>query len=142
MTIATVLGIKGREVETIDCSAALGEAARRLAERRIGALVVTRSGEVAGILSERDLVHCLTAHGSGALDRKVEEAMTAEVHTVAPDSQVLAALAMMTNRRVRHLPVIEGGQLAGIVSIGDLVKYRMEQIEADADAMRLYIQSA
>jgi len=144
MTIAAVLSAKGREVATVARSATLGQAAAELAERRIGALVVVdEDGRPAGVLSERDLVTCLAEHGdSQLLARRVESAMTAPAITVAPDDRVLSALALMTARRIRHLPVLEEGRLAGIVSIGDLVKYRIEHIEREAEAMRSYIQGS
>jgi CBS domain-containing protein len=142
--IGAVLRAKGSDVATIGTDATLGDVAAELAKRRIGALVVlAEDGEVAGIVSERDLVQCLAEHGAEALGQSVQAAMTAEVITAPRDLAVLTALAVMTQRRVRHLPVMDGsGRLAGIVSIGDLVKHRMERIEAEAEAMRAYIQSA
>lgn len=142
MTIAAVLSNKGREVATIARDATLREAAAELASRNIGALVVLdESGEVAGVLSERDIITCLAAHGdSHLLDRPVSEAMTAPAITVLPAHPVLSALALMTARRIRHLPVLQGGRLVGLVSIGDLVKHRIEHIEREAEAMRIYIQ--
>lgn len=141
--VKAVLAAKGSEVATIGRDSTLKDAASELARRRIGALVVVdRDGTVVGIVSERDLVQCLAEHGGEALAQNVEVAMTAEVITADPDLPVLTALAVMTKRRVRHLPVTLDGRLAGIVSIGDLVKHRMERIEAEADAMRAYIQSA
>ncbi|GAA4009377.1 CBS domain-containing protein [Sphingomonas swuensis] len=144
MTIAAVLSQKGREVATIPRSATLGEAASELARRKIGALVVIDDeGQVAGVLSERDLVACLAEHGdSELLARPVALAMTAPAITVMSSTPVLSALALMTNKRIRHLPVMQDGQLAGLVSIGDLVKYRIEHIEREAEAMRNYIQGS
>lgn len=144
MTIAAVLSSKGREVATIRKDARLGEAATELTRRKIGALVVVdEAGGIAGVLSERDIVTCLAEHGdSDLLDRPVAEAMTAPAITVLPTDMVLSALALMTARRIRHLPVLQGGRLAGLVSIGDLVKFRIEHIEREAEAMRSYIQSA
>jgi CBS domain-containing protein len=141
MTIAAVLRGKGGEVETIEADASLFDAVRRLGEKRIGALPVLAEGRIAGIVSERDVIYCLRDRGPQVLDSPVSEAMSSPAITVSPDSEVLAALALMTQRRIRHLPVVEGGTIRGIVSIGDLVKYRMERIEAEADAMRDYIQS-
>jgi CBS domain-containing protein len=143
MTIAAVLRSKGSEVETIGANERLADAVARLGERRIGALpVVDGGGDIAGIISERDIIYCLRDHGAEVLDWPVGRVMSSPVLTVAPDSEVLSALALMTQRRIRHLPVAEGGRLRGIVSIGDLVKHRMERIEAEAEAMREYIQSA
>ena len=142
MTIATVLSSKGREVATIPADAPLREAVAELARRNIGALVVVDGEAVTGVISERDLVACLDRHGETLLDRAVAEAMTAPAITVTPDTSVLNALALITAKRVRHLPVVVDGRLQGIVSIGDLVKYRIEHIEREAEAMRAYIQSA
>ncbi|NJC04732.1 CBS domain-containing protein [Sphingomonas kaistensis] len=144
MTIAAVLSGKGPEVATITIAATLGEAAAELTRNKIGALVVVDSaGGVAGVLSERDIVACLAAHGDEELGRRrVEDAMTSPAITVEPEAPVLTALALMTARRIRHLPVLRDGRLAGIVSIGDLVKFRIDRIEHEAEAMRAYIQSA
>ena len=142
MTIATILAGKGADVVTIAADATVAKAVELLAERRIGAVPVMRDGAVAGIFSERDVIHCLAAHGGGGLDRSVAEVMTAPAITVGRDEAALGALTLMTRRRVRHLPVIEDGRLVGLVSIGDLVKYRIDRIEADAEAMRAYIQTA
>ena len=139
--IATVLKAKGSEVATIGRDATLQQAAADLSERRIGALVVLDGDRLVGIVSERDLVQCLARHSADVVGQDVESAMTSEVVTATPDTPVLAALAVMTSRRIRHLPVTDGESLLGIVSIGDLVKYRMERIEAEAEAMRAYIQS-
>ncbi|HEY8592376.1 MAG TPA: CBS domain-containing protein [Sphingomicrobium sp.] len=142
MTIASVILNKGSSVETIEGGAKVEEAVRRLGEKRIGALPVVDGGRIAGIISERDVIYCLRDHGAEVLDWPVSKVMTAPAVTIAPDTDVLAALALMTKRRIRHLPIVEGGEIRGIVSIGNLVKYRMERIEAEAEAMRAYIQSA
>jgi CBS domain-containing protein len=142
MSIATVLRDKGSAVETIATDATLFDAVRRLGEKRIGALPVIEGDRIAGIMSERDVIYCLRDHGPEALDWPVSRVMSSPAITASPDMDVLAALALMTQRRIRHLPVVDGGQIRGIVSIGDLVKHRMERIEAEADAMRAYIQSA
>ena len=142
MTIAAVLRNKGSAVETIAADASLSEAVRRLGEKRIGALLVTQNDRIAGIMSERDVIYCLREHGAEVLDWPVERVMSAPAITAESSMSVLSALSLMTQRRIRHLPVVDGGNLNGIVSIGDLVKYRMERIEAEADAMRTYIQSA
>lgn len=142
-SIDAVLAAKGRDVATISRTASLADAAGLLAQRRIGALVVLGdSGEVSGILSERDLVRGLAAHGAALLDQPIDSLMTADVVTVAPELPVFSALGLMTQRRIRHLPVVSAESLVGIVSIGDLVKHRMERIEAEASAMRDYIQQA
>ena len=142
MTIAAILKDKGGEVVSLQRDASVADAVALLAERRIGALPVMDGGTVVGIFSERDVIHCLKADGAAALERSVGEAMTAPVQTVEPGHPVIAALSLMTRRRIRHLPVVERGQVVGVVSIGDLVKYRIDRIEADAEAMRDYIQSA
>jgi CBS domain-containing protein len=142
MTIAAVLRSKGASVETISAESALFDAVRKLGEKRIGALPVLEGGRIAGILSERDIIYCLRDHGREALDWPVKQVMSSPAITVDPNTGVLAALALITQQRIRHLPVVDGGEIRGIVSIGDLVKYRMELIEAEADAMRAYIQSA
>lgn len=141
MTIAAILGGKGHDVVSIAGDRTVAEAVALLAARRIGAVPVMDGDQVAGIFSERDVIYGLEREGAAALERKVSDVMTAPALTVAPDESVLGALALMTRRRVRHLPVIERGRCIGFISIGDLVKYRIERIEADADAMRAYIQA-
>jgi CBS domain-containing protein len=142
MTIASVLQGKGSAVETIDAQASVTDAIQRLGEKRIGALPVLEGGRIAGIMSERDVIYCLRDHGPEVLDWPVSRLMSSPAITADSNTDVLAALGLMTQRRIRHLPVVDNGQIRGIVSIGDLVKYRMERIEAEADAMRAYIQSA
>jgi CBS domain-containing protein len=141
MTISAILASKGTEVATIASDAPISEAVAELGGRRIGALLVIDGGEVNGIISERDVVYCLREHGAQVLDWAVSRAMSTPVTHVAPDTEVLSAMALMTQQRIRHLPVIDQGQLKGIVSIGDLVKYRIDRIEREAEAMRAYIQS-
>lgn len=143
MTIAAVLGSKGNEVETLSGESTLMDAVRTLAAKRIGALPVVDDERIAGIISERDVIYCLSSQGPEALNMAVSEVMSAPAITAREDVGVLSALALMTQRRIRHLPIVEGsGAICGIVSIGDLVKHRMERIEAEAEAMRAYIQSA
>ena len=142
MTIASVLQGKGSAIETIEGEAKLFDAVRRLGEKRIGALPVVENGRIAGIMSERDVIYCLRNHGAEVLDWPVSRVMSSPAITTSSSTDVLAALALMTQRRIRHLPVVDNGEIRGIVSIGDLVKYRMERIEAEAEAMREYIQSA
>ena len=142
MTIAAILSTKGGDVATVDSAVRLAEAVVHLADKRIGALVVTQGGSVVGIFSERDLVTCLGKRGAAALDEPVSAAMSAPAISAEPSTPVLTALALMTQKRFRHLPIMTGGQLVGIVSIGDLVKYRIDSIEHEAEALRSYIQSA
>jgi len=141
MTIASVLHGKGSAVETIASDASLYDAVRKLGEKRIGALPVIEAGRIVGIISERDVIYSLCDQGPEVLQWSISRVMSSPAITVAPGTDILEALALITQRRIRHLPVVEGGQIRGIVSIGDLVKHRMERIEAEADAMRTYIQS-
>lgn len=142
MTIEAILADKGSEVATIGADATLADVVARLGENRIGALPVVDGERVAGIISERDIIYCLRQHGAQVLEWAVSRVMTSPAVTVEPKTPVLSALAMMTQRRIRHLPVLEGGRLCGIVSIGDLVKQRIDRVEREAEAMRSYIQSA
>ncbi|KQQ88148.1 CBS domain-containing protein [Aureimonas sp. Leaf324] len=143
MTVRRILEIKGREVVTIDPATTLAEAVKTLAERRIGVLVVTGSGgDLQGILSERDVVRLVAGGGMDALSGTVGEVMTREVTTAGEDTTVDEAMEIMTRRRFRHLPVCEGGRLVGIVSIGDVVKRRIEAAEQEAEEMRSYIHAA
>jgi CBS domain-containing protein len=141
MTIQAILAGKGREVATIGPDEKVAQAVATLGQKRIGALPVVEDGRVLGIISERDVIYCLRDHGAGALDWPVSRAMSSPAITAEPSTTVLSAMAMMTQRRIRHLPVLSGGELIGIVSIGDLVKHRMDRIEQEAAAMRSYIQS-
>ena len=142
MTIARMIEGRSGEIVSCEASANVSEAVKLLAEKRIGALPVYQDGTIVGIFSERDVVYQLAAHGPAMLEKTVGEVMTSPPITIEKSSGVLDSLALMTRRRIRHLPVVDGGQICGFVSIGDLVKYRIETIEADAQAMRSYIQSA
>ena len=141
MTIAAILQSKGNEVLTVSGVTLVRDAVTLLAERKIGAVPVVDGGRVAGIMSERDIIYGLRTDGAAVLDWEVARIMTAPAITVEPDTEILAALSLMTRRRIRHLPVVDGEALVGLVSIGDLVKYRMDKIEAEAAAMLTYIQS-
>lgn len=141
MTVAVILNSKGHEVVAIAADRSVSDAVRLLAERRIGAVPVLDGETILGVFSERDVIGCLHRDGAETLDRPVTTAMTSPVVTVSPEEPVLAALSLMTHRRIRHLPVVEAGRLVGLVSIGDLVKHRIERIEAEAQAMRAYISS-
>jgi len=142
MTIARI--VAGREQRVIHCAPqeTVQQAAERLAENRIGAMPVLDGDEVAGIFSERDVLYCVARHGDDALRLLVREVMTAPAITVHPGVKVGEALEVMTRRRIRHLPVVEEGELVGFVSIGDLVKYRIDIAEHEAEAMRDYIRTA
>ena len=142
MTIARL--IEGRSSDVISCDAAMrvGDAVKLLAEKRIGAIPVFEQGRIAGIFSERDVVYQLAAHGPAMLNKTVGDVMTSPPITVEPSTGVLDALGLMTRRRIRHLPVVEADKVCGFVSIGDLVKFRIDAIVSEAEAMRSYIQSA
>jgi CBS domain-containing protein len=142
MTIKAILEGKGGQVLSVLPSELVSAVVALLAERRIGAVPVIEHGKVCGIFSERDVIYGLAKEGAAILDRKVSEVMTAPAVTVDPDSAIMAGLSMMTRRRIRHLPVVDGDKVVGFVSIGDLVKYRIDKIEAEAAAMRDYIQGA
>lgn len=142
MTISAILERKGRNVTRISADSTVREAVALLAEKRIGALPVVEGEDVVGILSERDVVYVLSSDGHSVLDWPVSKAMTSPPITVSTDVPVLGALSQMSRRRIRHLPVVEEGNLVGIVSIGDLVQYRIERVEQEAEAMREYITSA
>lgn len=142
MTIASILQGKGHEIIHLAPDATVQAAAALLSERRIGCLPVVEGGAVVGIISERDIVRSLSEMGADVLNRSVGSVMTSPALTIAPDMDVMDALGMMTRRRIRHLPVLDNGTMIGFVSIGDLVKYRIDKVEAEASAMREYIQSA
>ncbi|MBW8755035.1 MAG: CBS domain-containing protein [Sphingomonadales bacterium] len=142
MTIARLIEGRTGTIVTCDANASVREGVALLAERRIGAMPVMENGKIAGIFSERDVIYQLQANGPTMLDRKLREVMTSPAVTVEPDTSVLAALSLMTRRRIRHLPVVQDEEMIGLVSIGDLVKYRIERIESEAEALRTYIQTA
>jgi CBS domain-containing protein len=142
MAITRLIQNRSGPIHSCAISTGVTEAARLLAEQRIGALPVLDGDRVVGIFSERDLLYSIAQEGAAALDRTVGEVMTAPPITVHPDADALEALGLMTRRRVRHLPVVEGDRMIGFVSIGDLVKLRVEAAEAEAEAMREYIQTA
>jgi CBS domain-containing protein len=142
MTIAAILSSKGSEVATVSAQDRVSAAVQTLGGRRIGALPVVEGDRIVGIMSERDVIYSLRDHGAEVLDWPVSRVMSSPAITADPSTGVMSVLGLMTERRIRHVPVVEGGRLIGIVSIGDLVKYRMDRIEAEANAMRSYIQSA
>jgi CBS domain-containing protein len=142
MTIAAILQDKGKEVVQLESSASVQDAVKLLVDRRIGCVPVIDNGQVVGIISERDVVRSLGLHGPDVMRQSVSAVMTSPAVTIPPATPVMSALSLMTQRRIRHLPVIEGAKIVGFVSIGDLVKYRIDRIEAEAAAMRAYIQSA
>jgi len=143
MTVAAILANRDWDVVTVRIGTPVIEAAKLLAEKRIGAVpVLDGDSMVVGIMSERDVIYHLASDGAAILDWPVERVMTSPAVTIGKELSVLGALAMITRRRIRHLPVVEDNRLIGLVSIGDLVKRRMDGIEQEAAAMRDYIQSA
>ena len=142
MSVERILATKGRDVLTVSPESSLHDAARLLAEKRIGALVVTsHDRQVRGILSERDIVRAVAADPA-SLNRQVCDFMTAHVITCGPHTSIPELMDEMTIGRFRHLPVVVDGRLAGLVSIGDVVKYRVAEIEAESRALRNYIATA
>lgn len=141
MTVRAILSGKGGDVTSIAPDATVAEAVTLLATHRIGAVPVTDATGVVGIFSERDVIYCLASEGAAALAKKVADVMTSPALTVDTNAPVMSALSMMSRRRIRHLPVVEEGSMVGFVSIGDLVKYRIDKIEAEAAALRDYIAS-
>jgi CBS domain-containing protein len=140
MLIVNILMSKGDKVHTLSGEATLEEAARELNAKRVGAVVVLAAdGNLAGVLSERDIIREIARSGAGALTKKVAGAMTRAVITAAPEESIDDGLARMTDRRIRHLPVMSQSRLVGIISIGDLVKHKIEEAEAHAEALQDYI---
>jgi CBS domain-containing protein len=143
MTVKAILTAKGSDVVTIAPAVTIAAAVKRLAERQIGALVVVDSNDrVIGILSERDIVLALAERGAGVLDDPVSRVMTRKVETCTLAETVSSVMERMTAGKFRHLPVITNDRLAGIVSIGDVVKHRLGQIEGESAALRDYILTA
>lgn len=140
MTVKSILAEKGRDVLTMSPAETIEAAAKLLASRKIGALVITTgSGHIEGILSERDVVRVIADDGAAALAKPVSMAMTARVKTCAESDTVHEVMETMTHGRFRHLPVEEKGVLAGIISIGDVVKRRIREVEQEAENIRAYI---
>ena len=143
MDIARLIASRNpADIVTCPAEATVRQAVRLLADKRIGALPVIRGGEVAGIFSERDVLYALAEEGALCLDRQVGEVMTAPAVTIAPHTTADEALALMTRRRIRHLPVMQHGAMIGFISIGDIVKGRIDEVTAEAEQMRQYIQMA
>lgn len=142
MTIAAILEGKPRDIVSVEAETRVRDAVALLSEKRIGAMPVLEGERVVGIISERDVIYCLSSDGAAMLDWPVSRVMTAPAITIESKVSVLGALSQMTRRRVRHLPVVDGEALVGFVSIGDLVAWRISRIEQEAEAMRAYIQSA
>ena len=142
MHVKQILKNKGTAVETIRPDATIGNATDRLKAKRIGVLVVSTNGTtVDGILSERDIVGGLADYGASLLDQKVDSLMTKEVKTCSIEDTVHSVMELMSDRRIRHVPVVQDGVLAGIVSIGDAVKNRLNELENEASSLRDYINT-
>jgi len=143
MNVDAILKVKGDAVVTIRPTATVAEAVEALCKHRIGALVVSANGtEPQGILSERDIVQALGSMGTALLQRRVEELMTKTVVTCGPQDRVADLMALMTERRIRHLPVLRNGKLAGLISIGDVVKNRLDEIELETTSLKAYVAGA
>jgi CBS domain-containing protein len=144
MNVEYILARKGREVKTIRPNVSIAEALRRLRAEGIGSLVVSENGtNLAGILSDRDILNAIADHGIDVLGESVRSVMTEKVFTCSRDDRVSALMALMTDRRIRHIPVVEkDGRLCGMVSIGDVVKQRLDDIQSEADALREYVTQA
>jgi CBS domain-containing protein len=143
MTVSVILAGKGRDVVTIEPAARLAEAVRVLAEKRIGAaLVLGADRRIAGIISERDIVRALAGRGAAALDEPISQTMTRKVETCNESESVATIMERMTAGKFRHMPVVDQGRLLGVVSIGDIVKHRLQEMEHESGAMREYIMTA
>ena len=144
MNVEHILASKGREVKTIRPNVSIAEALRRLRAEGIGSLVVSENGtNLAGILSDRDILNAIADHGIDILGESVRGVMTEKVFTCSREDRVGRIMALMTDRRIRHVPVVErDGRLCGMISIGDVVKQRLDEIEGEASALREYVTSA
>lgn len=136
MKVSEILKSKGGDVMTVSPDTDIGMLAHRLRTARVGAMPVVSGGKLEGIISERDVTHGLAEHGAKLLTMPVEKLMTRGVITVAPEDTLARVARLMTDRRIRHLPVIEGGALVGMVSIGDVVKHRLAEVELTANVMQ------
>ena len=142
MTIARIIAQRGpSDIIACDVATPVAQAVSILASKRIGALPVLRDGRVVGIVSERDVIYRLADHGGACLELPVEQIMTSPAVTVEPATTVDDALSLMTRRRFRHFPVVEDGALIAFISIGDLVKHKMDEVRHEAEALRNYIQA-
>lgn len=141
MILEQILREKGGQVYSVPESATLKDAADLLDARKVGAMVIlNEAGGVIGVISERDIVRNVARIGAEALKCSVGEVMTRKVVTARPNETLESAMDLMTDRRIRHLPVVEGGRLLGVVSIGDLVKWRIAEAHAEIEAVRSFIQ--
>jgi CBS domain-containing protein len=143
MTVGIILAAKGRDVVTIEPNAKLCDAVQLLARKHIGAaLILGADRRIAGIISERDIVRALAKLGPAALDRAVSHTMTRKVETCNENEPVSSIMERMTIGKFRHMPVVDQGRLMGLVSIGDIVKHRLQEMEGESEAMRDYIRTA
>jgi CBS domain-containing protein len=143
MTVARILRDKGHEVASVQPHHTLKEVVARLAEKRVGALIVSDSTRAPlGIVSERDIIRVLAQHGAAVLDEPVSKYMTRRVHTVTEDAAIDEVMSIMTRGRFRHMPVVENGGVIGIVSIGDIVARHVDMLKHEREALKEYIASA
>jgi CBS domain-containing protein len=142
MTVRAILDTKGHQIESVEPDARLSAAIKTLAERKIGAVLVMSQGRVEGILSERDIVRVLGERGAAALDEPISAVMTRKVVSCKQADTVAAIMEMMTSGKFRHLPVVEDDRVVGLISIGDIVKWRVGEYEAEQEALREYIKTA
>jgi CBS domain-containing protein len=141
VNVQSILSAKGTAVATIEPTATIADATASLRDHGVGALIVSTDGEtIAGIVSERDVVRALAAHGGSTLGRAVSSCMSADVVTCGLADTIGELMGLMTERRIRHLPVVEDGNLAGIISIGDVVKFRLGELENENSQLYDYIQ--
>ena len=142
MTVRAILDTKGHQIESVEPDARLSAVIKTLAERKIGAVLVMSQGRVEGILSERDIVRVIGERGAAALDEPVSAVMTRKVVSCKQADTVSAIMEMMTSGKFRHLPVVEDDRVVGLISIGDIVKWRVGEYEAEQEALREYIKTA
>ena len=142
MTVRAILDTKGHQIMSVPPDAKMSEAIKLLSERRIGAVLVMSEGRIEGILSERDIVRVLGERGAAVLEEPVSAVMTRKVVSCRPNDTVSAIMEMMTLGKFRHLPVLEGESVVGLISIGDVVKWRVQEYETEQEALRTYIKTA
>jgi CBS domain-containing protein len=142
MTVRAILDSKGHHVLSVEPGVKLSAAIKLLSERRIGAVLVMNQGRIEGILSERDIVRVLGERGASVVDEPVSTVMTRKVVSCREKDTVSEIMEMMTNGKFRHLPVVEDGKVAGLISIGDVVKWRVGEYEREQEALREYIKTA
>ena len=142
MTVRAILDTKGHQIESVEPDARLSAAIKTLAERKIGAVLVMSQGRIEGILSERDIVRAVGERGAAVLEEPISAVMTRKVVSCKQADTVAAIMEMMTSGKFRHLPVVEEGRVVGLISIGDIVKWRVREYEAEQEALREYIKTA